>query len=151
MLACGEDLGMVPDCVPGVMDREKILTLKMRGFENKGDWNAASVCATSSHDMDTLRMQCAQDPEPSECRRMLSELLDSPSMLAIFPIQDWLSVSAVLRRKDRSVERINHPENPAHHWCWRLHLNVDDLLADSAFRIQMKEMLKDSRRFGVRL
>ena len=151
MLACGEDLGMVPDCVPGVMDREKILSLKMRGFENKGDWNAASVCATSSHDMDTLRMQCAQDPEPSECRRMLSELLDSPSMLAIFPIQDWLSVSAVLRRKDRSVERINHPENPAHHWCWRLHLNVDDLLADSAFRIQMKEMLKDSRRFGVRL
>ena len=33
MLACGEDLGMVPDCVPGVMDREKILSLKMRGME----------------------------------------------------------------------------------------------------------------------
>ena len=36
MLACGEDLGMVPDCVPGVMDHEKILSLKMRGMEQEG-------------------------------------------------------------------------------------------------------------------
>ena len=71
MLACGEDLGMVPDCVPGVMDHEKILSLKMRGMEQEGPWKYLSVCATSSHDMETLRMQCDHDPEPWEVRRML--------------------------------------------------------------------------------
>ena len=94
MLACGEDLGMVPDCVPGVMDHEKILSLKMRGMEQEGEWRELSVCATSSHDMETLRMQCDHDPEPWEVRSMLSEFLWSPSMLAIFPLQDWLALDA---------------------------------------------------------
>ncbi|MBQ0006686.1 MAG: 4-alpha-glucanotransferase, partial [Alistipes sp.] len=67
MLACGEDLGMVPDCVPTVMEHEKILSLKMKGMEQEGDWKYLSVCATSSHDMDTLRMQSHEDPEPEEC------------------------------------------------------------------------------------
>ena len=64
MLACGEDLGMVPDCVPGVMNHERILSLRMRGMEAEGPWKELSVCATSSHDMETLRMQCPSDPEP---------------------------------------------------------------------------------------
>ena len=92
MLACGEDLGMVPDCVPEVMEHEKILSLKMRGMDQKGEWNYLSVCSTSSHDMETLRMQCQNDPEPWEVRNMLGEFLNSPSMLAIFPLQDWLAL-----------------------------------------------------------
>ena len=145
MLACGEDLGMVPDCVPGVMDGQKILSLKMRGMEQEGEWRELSVCATSSHDMQTLRMQCDIDPEPWECRNMLSEYLFSPSMLAIFPIQDWLSLSGLLRKKDRE-ERINHPEDPNHHWRYRVHLNLDLLAEDSDFCVSVTSLIKDSGR-----
>lgn len=127
MLACGEDLGMVPDCVPGVMDHEKILSLKMRGMEDEGEWKYLSVCATSSHDMATLRMQCPEDPAPEAVRRMLQEFLCSPSMLAIFPLQDWLALDKGLRRPDRAEERINEPADPHNHWRFRIHLDINAL------------------------
>ena len=146
MLACGEDLGMVPDCVPGVMDHEKILSLKMRGMEQKGEWKYLSVCATSSHDMETLRMQCDHDPEPWEVRRMLWEFLDSPSMLAIFPLQDWLALDKGLRRADRMEERINQPADPHHHWRFRLHFDVRELLHAGALNAELEGLFKDSRR-----
>ena len=146
MLACGEDLGMVPDCVPGVMDHEKILSLKMRGMEQKGEWKYLSVCATSSHDMETLRMQCDHDPEPWEVRRMLWEFLDSPSMLAIFPLQDWLALDKGLRRADRMEERINQPADPHHHWRFRLHFDVHELLHASSLNAELEGLFKDSRR-----
>ena len=146
MLACGEDLGMVPDCVPGVMDREKILSLKMRGMEQEGEWKYLSVCATSSHDMETLRMQCAEDPKPWEVRRMLWDFLDSPSMLAIFPLQDWVAMDPQLRRPDRMAERINEPANPHHHWRFRLHFDLHELLKASELNVAVEGMVKDSRR-----
>ncbi len=146
MLACGEDLGMVPDCVPGVMDHEKILSLKMRGMEQEGEWKYLSVCATSSHDMETLRMQCADDPKPWEVRRMLWEFLDSPSMLAIFPLQDWVAMDPGLRRPDRMAERINEPADPHHHWRFRLHFDVAELLKATELNVAVEGMVKDSRR-----
>ena len=146
MLACGEDLGMVPDCVPGVMEREKILSLKMRGMEQEGPWRTLSVCATSSHDMETLRMQCKEDPEPWEVRRMLWEFLDSPSMLAIFPLQDWVALDKELRRADRMAERVNQPADPHHHWRFRLHFDVRELLNRSDLNIAVEGLVKDSRR-----
>ena len=30
MLVCGEDLGMIPDCVPGVMQKHQILSLELQ-------------------------------------------------------------------------------------------------------------------------
>ena len=146
MLACGEDLGMVPDCVPGVMDHEKILSLKMRGMEQEGEWKYLSVCATSSHDMETLRMQCAEDPKPWEVRMMLWEFLDSPSMLAIFPLQDWVAMDPKLRRPDRMAERINEPADPHHHWRFRLHFDVHELLHASELNVAVEGMIKDSHR-----
>ena len=148
MLACGEDLGMVPDCVPGVMDHEKILSLRMRGMVDDPDWKALSVCATSSHDMDTLRMQCESDPEPWEVRRMLWEYLNSPSMLAIFPLQDWLALDKDLRRPERGTERINYPADSHNHWKFRIHLPLEELLSDRAseLRVKVEGMVKDSGR-----
>ena len=147
MLACGEDLGMVPDCVPGVMDHEKILSLRMRGMGQEGEWKYLSVCATSSHDMDTLRMQCHDDPEPWAVRNMLMEFLCSPSMLAIFPVQDWMALDGELRRPDRSVERVNQPADPNHHWRYRMHIGVEKLKDASRLNSEIYGMLKDSNRF----
>ncbi len=146
MLACGEDLGMVPDCVPDVMDHEKILSLRMRGMDQKGEWKYLSVCATSSHDMETLRMQCEQDPEPWQVCKMLREFLDSPSMLAIFPLQDWVALDKDLRRTDRMAERINEPADPKHHWRFRLHFDVRELLTASELNVMVEGLIKDARR-----
>lgn len=146
MLACGEDLGMVPDCLPGVMEHEKILSLKMRGYD--GPTRTLSVCATSSHDTATLRMSCPEDPSPETVRSMLAEVLAYPSMLAIFPIQDWLALSGDLRNPDRN-ERINEPADPHHHWRWRLHLDLSVLSypsATAAFHSTLRELLAESGR-----
>ena len=146
MLACGEDLGMVPDCVPGVMDHEKILSLKMRGMEQEGEWKYLSVCATSSHDMETLRMQCEGDPEPWEVRRMLQDFLKSPSMLAIFPLQDWVAMDKDFRRADKNEERINQPADPHHHWRFRIHFNLETLSARTELRDTIIGLLRESGR-----
>ena len=146
MLACGEDLGMVPDCVPGVMDHERILSLKMRGMI-EGAWNELSVCATSGHDLDTLRMQCDHDPEPWEIRNMLWEFLASPSMLAIFPLQDWVALDSNVRRAERMEERINQPADPNHHWRFRFHRNISELKEASKLNATITGLLKDSGRY----
>lgn len=145
MLACGEDLGMVPDCVPGVMDDERILSLRMRGMGQSGPWSPLSVCATSSHDMETLRMQCQSDPSPDEVERMLYEYLASPSMLAIFPLQDWLALDGDLRDPDRS-ERINQPADPHHHWKFRIHLDLDELPGTEPFNHKITHLLASTSR-----
>jgi len=146
MLACGEDLGMVPHCVPGVMDHERILSLKMRGMEHEGPWKELSVCATSSHDMATLRMQFRDDPSVDECRSSLQAFLNSPSMLAIFPLQDWLSIDWKLRRPQREEERINEPADSHHHWRFRIHFDLGQLAVEPAFTAAVRELVTVSGR-----
>ena len=153
MLACGEDLGMVPDCVPGVMDHWKILSLEMAQMDKGHAWPALSVCATSSHDMSTLRMQNAEagkgDMAPWEVRRTLWDHLNSRCMLAIFPLQDWVALDENLRRKDFMEERVNQPADPNHHWRFRFHLPISELTSEKAseLNVQIEGLLKDSGRF----
>jgi len=153
MLACGEDLGMVPDCVNGVMAHERILSLEMACMDKGRPWPYLSVCATSSHDMETLRMQKARewgrDPEPWEVRRELWNHVNSSSMLAIFPLQDWLALDGGLRRSQCAEERINEPANPEHHWRYRMHINVKTLNSGEASQLnaEIEGLIKDSGRF----
>lgn len=153
MLACGEDLGMVPDCVPGVMDHWKILSLEMTQMDKGRPWQALSVCATSSHDMSTLRMQSEEsgrgDLRGWQVRDILRDHLNSISMLAIFPLQDWVALDERLRRKDYMSERINYPADPDNHWKYRFHLPIETLLSDEAseLRVQIEGLLRDSGRY----
>ena len=114
----------------------------MRGMEQEGPWKELSVCATSSHDMETLRMQFKHDPSVEECRDALLEFLKSPSMLAIFPLQDWLSVDNGLRRKNRDEERINQPADPNHHWRFRIHFDLRQLAREDAFTYAVRDLVK---------
>ncbi len=153
MLACGEDLGMVPDCVPGVMAHWKILSLEMSMMDKGRPWPKMSVCATSSHDMSTLRMQHAEagkgDMAPWEVKRALWNHLNSESMLAIFPIQDWIALDESLRREDFGAERINQPSDPGHKWRFRFHLPLETLASDASSHLnaEIAGLLKDSNRF----
>ena len=151
MLACGEDLGMIPHCVPGVMDHEAILSLEMQQMEKGRPWPYLSVCATSSHDMETLRMQFisreGRDPEPWEVRRILWENLSSGSMLAIFPLQDWLALDGGLRRPSAPEERINEPADPHHHWRYRVHMPLEELILADEFCMAVEALIKDAGRW----
>ena len=146
MLACGEDLGMIPDCVPQVMEHERILSLEMPMMEKGRHWPYLSVCTTSSHDVDTLRMQQEGDRSPNECRQILRGVLASASILAILPLQDWLSLDGEHRRADAQAERINQPADPHHHWRYRLHFNVEELCSLTALNAEISALLADSRR-----
>ena len=115
-------------------------------MEAEGPWKELSVCATSSHDMETLRMQCASDPEPWAVRNMLWEFLASPSMLAIFPIQDWVALDGEFRLADRSAERINQPADPNHKWRFRLHFDLSELNARESLNSTITTLLRDSSR-----
>ena len=146
MLACGEDLGMIPDCVPGVMDHEKILTLEMQRMEKGRPWPYLSVAATSSHDMEGIRLWDGPDKAPEDCRRIIWEHLSAVSMLAIFPLQDWMSMDGTLRAPDPKSERINDPADPHNRWCWRMHLDITTLLENAPFCTAVAGMVKDSGR-----
>ena len=151
MLACGEDLGMVPDCVPGVMDHWKILSLEMANMDKGRPWPALSVCATSSHDMPTLRMQHAEanggeDLAPVDAEHIIKNHLDSVSMFAIFPLQDWLAIDYGVRREDFLNERINQPADPDNHWRYRVHLDLRTLMDCHDLNSNIKSMIEGSGR-----
>ena len=175
MLVCAEDLGMVPDCVPWVMDELKILSLELQSmpkdpsvkFGHLSRNPYRSVCTISSHDMPTLRMwwdeniQCTQEyyntmlyrqgsaPHPLPgwlASDIISRHLTSPSMLCILSIQDWLATDEALRLPDADAERINIPANPKHYWRYRMHLNIEDLAADKRFVQNITEMISQSGR-----
>ena len=148
MLACGEDLGMVPDCVPGVMDHWKILSLEMTSMEKGRPWPYLSVCATSSHDMESLRMQRQGNLSTDECRGILAAHFHSACMLAIHPLQDYLALDENLRRKDWQNERVNDPADPNNHWCYRVHMPLEELLSEKGDALvgKVQGLLKESNR-----
>ena len=175
-MACGEDLGMIPACVPEVMDELKILSLEVqrmpkspqKTFDEPWTYPYLSVCTTGSHDTSSLRAWWEEDREmtsryyhdilhfegeapsncePWICERILMDHLASPSMLCIMPLQDWLSVDGALRYQgDPADERINVPANPRHYWRWRMHITLEELLGNTALSAHLKEMVSSSGR-----
>ena len=175
MLACGEDLGMIPGCVPETMARLQILSLEIQrmpktfgeAFADPARYPYLSVCTTSTHDMTPLRAWWEEDRdvtrrfyrevlggegEPAAvcdaatCRRIVTAHLDSPAMLAILPLQDWLAVDARLRFADPSRERINVPAIARYHWRYRMHLTLEQLLAERPFAEELLGMIRRSGR-----
>ncbi len=162
MLVCAEDLGMIPHCVPSVMHELEILALEIQRmpkdpateFGNTAAYPYYSVCTTSTHDMGGIRQWWEEDraatqrfynevlhenggapfyAEPWICRRIIDLHLQSPSMLCILPLQDWLSIDGDLRRNDPREEQINVPANSRHYWRYRMHLTLEDLLGSDSF------------------
>lgn len=175
MLVCGEDLGMIPDNVPEVMNHLNILTLDIQTmpkentaeFTDPRNFKYLSVCTTSTHDTPTLRGIWKYDPEKGKrlvlnlcqefvhtfsdcpgwlCKKILNVNLQAGSALTILPLQDWLSVSEKLRYPDPHAERINKPEFSRHYWRYRMHLNVEDLLTDHGFTSEIRQMIENTGR-----
>ena len=175
MLACAEDLGMVPDCVPWVMNELRILSLEIQSmpkddkvrFGHLSRNPYRSVCTISTHDMPTLRQWWDEDydrtqdyynsmlyrggaaPHPLPgwlAKEIVSRHLTSPSMLCLLSLQDWLSIDEKLRLPDADAERINIPANPRHYWRYRMHMTIEQLMAADEFNDSIKTLITQSGR-----
>lgn len=170
MLVCAEDLGMVPDCVAWVMNELRILSLELQQMPKDPSvkfgelWKNPyrSVCTLSTHDMPTLRQWWDEDydrtqeyynsqlyrsgaaPHPLPgwlAREIIANQLTCPSMLCILSLQDWFAIDEKLRLEDANAERINIPANPRHYWRYRMHLNIEDLIANKEYNDNIKELI----------
>lgn len=169
MLLCGEDLGMVPHCVPEVLRELGILSLEIQRMPKRADLAFSdpahapylSVVSPSTHDMPTLRGWWREDPQvtadfawrmlgeafpPLEltaelATRIIRQHLSSPAMWAVFPLQDLLAMDEDLRHPDADAERINVPADPNHCWRYRMHLALGELAAADDFNHRLCELL----------
>ncbi len=177
MLCCGEDLGMIPSCVAPVMTFLGILSLEVQRmpkdpsteFADPARYPRCSVCTTSSHDTSPLRAWWEEDraatgryyrnmlkmegEAPQCCTPQIAESilrahLESPAMLAIFPLQDYLALDAGLRYVgDPADERVNIPAVHNHYWRYRMHLTLEELLAATTFSSRLRSLMLSCGRF----
>ena len=175
MLICGEDLGMVPACVPVLMKELGLLSLEIQRmpkamgveFSRPADAPYLSVVTPGTHDMSTIRGWWEEDRNltqkffeqelkmpgdaPLLCETWINEAilqqhLASPAMWSIFQLQDLLGMDGQLRRKDIDAERINVPANPKNYWRYRMHLTLDELLQADAFNNRLKKLVLQNKR-----
>jgi 4-alpha-glucanotransferase len=175
MLVCGEDLGLVPACVPEVMRHLGLLGLEVQRMPKRMDQEFfrpseapyLSVVTPSTHDMSTIRGWWQEDRatiqrfynqelgkpgvapeicEPWINRAIVLQHLSSPAMWSIFQLQDLLGMDESLRRQKPEEERINVPANPKNYWRYRMHLTLEKLLEASEFNSELKQALNDTGR-----
>lgn len=175
MLICGEDLGMVPACVPHVMRQLGILSLEIQRmpktslheFFHPSEAPYLSVVTPSTHDMSTIRGWWEEDRErtqrffnnelgqwgeaPLTCEAWINKAivlqhLYSPAMWAIFQLQDLLGMSETLRRENTQEERINIPATAKHYWKYRMHLTLEELIKEKTFAAALKESVEAGER-----
>lgn len=175
MLCCGEDLGMLPDCVAYVLDQLRILTLEVQSMPKQSGFEFAhlegnpyrSVATISTHDMPSLRMWWNESPERTQryyvsmlqkqgrapeqlpahlAEEIIARHLYCPSMLCMLSIQDWLAMDGELRSKNPREERINVPSDPFNRWKYRMHIAIEDLLKADKYNNKVKTMIQRSKR-----
>ena len=175
MLICGEDLGMLPDCVEPVLDKLRILTLEIQQMPKQQGFEFAhleanpyrSVSTISTHDMSPLRLWWQENPERRQrfyvtmlqkegrapeqlpahlAEEIIARHLYCPSMLCILALQDWLAMDGELRSKHPQDERINVPSDPYNRWKWRMHVTIEQLIAAERYNNKVKTMITRSKR-----
>ena len=175
MLICGEDLGLVPACVPDVMKQLGLLSLEIqrmpkdpkKKFFHPNDAPYLSVITPSTHDMSTIRGWWEEDKQaiqqfynhelgqtgnaPFYCEAWINKSivvqhLYSPAMWSIFQLQDILGIDAQLRRINPEDERINIPANPKHYWRYRMHFTLEKLLQEDDFNNELLGYVQASGR-----
>jgi 4-alpha-glucanotransferase len=175
MLVCGEDLGLVPACVPEVMRDLGFLGLEIQRmpkklgaeFSRPADAPYLSVVTPATHDMSTIRGWWEEDREltqkffnhelglpgeapttatPEIVAAVVRQHLASPAMWSIFQIQDLIGMDGSLRRANVADERINVPAIPNFYWRYRMHRTLEKLLPAENFNTNLRELIQQSGR-----
>lgn len=131
MIACGEDLGMIPATVPEVMQQLGIKSLEVermpklfgRSSVLTEDVPANCVFTTGTHDMPTLRawlVERGENPTSETIREAIEHIIDSPACWNIFPLQDLLDTDERNWSANPADDQINVPANPDNRWKYRM-------------------------------
>ncbi len=154
MVACGEDLGMIPACVPEVMQQLGIMSLEVQRmpkifghqFVQTEDLPENCVYTTGTHDMPTLRGWLAEDRVRTRqfldsldlddrkvtaktLRKIMEKHQDSPSKWNIYPLQDLLDLDEKNWSPNPVDDQINVPSNAKNQWKWRMRMTIESLTA----------------------
>ena len=152
MIACGEDLGMIPACVPEVMQQLGIMSLEVQRmpkvfghqFVQTEDLPENCVYTTGTHDMPTLRGWLAEDRVRTRqfldsldlddrkvtdktLKKIMEKHQDSPSKWNIYPLQDLLDLDEKNWSTNPMDDQINVPANPKNQWKWRMKTPIEAL------------------------
>jgi len=145
MTVCGEDLGMIPACVPEVMQQLGIMSLEVQRmpkifghpFVQPEDLPENCVYTTGTHDMPTLRGWLAEDRVRTRqfldsldlddrkitaktLRKIMDKHQDSPAKWSIYPLQDLLDMDEKNWSADPKNDQINVPADAKNQWKWRI-------------------------------
>ncbi len=175
LLICGEDLGMVPTCVPEVMQKLNLLSLEIQRmpkeinaqFFHPKNAPYLSVVTPSTHDMSTICGWWEKDKKTTQtffnnilnikgkspekcndtiCEKIVQQHLQSPAMWSIFQIQDLLSIDKKLLPKNPKGERINDPSNPNQYWQYRIPITIEILIKKNTLNKKIKKLITESGR-----
>jgi 4-alpha-glucanotransferase len=165
MLPCAEDLGAVPECVPKVLSKLKILGLRVvRWFREWGkegqpyipfeEYPELSVCTPAVHDSSTVREWWEKEADqaqfsgflgvpslpkiynPGTAKIILSKAASARSRYRVFQIQDILHLSSNWYSEDPAAERVNVPGTANDfNWTYRLPAAISEIAKD-------KELIK---------
>jgi 4-alpha-glucanotransferase len=152
MIACGEDLGMIPACVPEVIQQLGIMSLEVQRmpkvfghqFVQIEDLPENCVYTTGTHDMPTLRGWLTEDRVRTHqfldsldfddrkvtaktIKKVMDKHLDSPSKWNIYPLQDLLDRDEKNWSPNPMDDQINVPANAKNQWKWRMRLPLEEL------------------------
>lgn len=160
MLPCAEDLGAVPDCVPKVLTRLKILGLRVirwhRDWDRDGQpyipfdqYPDLSVCTAAVHDSSTIREWWEHEANqeqfagfigvpslpriynPGTAKTILLKAATARSRFRVFQIQDLMHLSPKWYAADPASERINVPgSNNEFNWTYRLPASIGEIGKD---------------------
>ena len=138
MLVFGEDLGMVPRCVPDVMRQLGILSMEIqrmpknpaREFFHPAEAPYLSVVTPSTHDMSTIRGWWEEDRaktqrfynyelgqwgeapqfcEPWINRAIILQHLNSPAQWCVFQLQDIMGMSETFQTREPQRRTYQYP------------------------------------------
>jgi 4-alpha-glucanotransferase len=170
MVACAEDLGVQTECVPRVLKKLKILSLKVirweRDWKDKthpyipyGNYPELSVCTTSVHDSTTLRewwngeadqevfaafngSPCLpKNYNPGTSRTFMRQAASARSQWRIFPLIDLLHLTPRWYADDPASERINVPGTYSEfNWTWRLPASIAEIGEDTELVNAIREL-----------
>ena len=176
MLACAEDLGMVPASVKDVLSQLHILSLEIQRMPKRssGEFDdlqnnpSLSVSTISTHDMPPLRKWWREninhaadtywqqilhengnapwDIDTGTCERIVNMHLASPSMLCLLAWQNWSSIDESLRSDNPMGEQINNPANPNQFWNYRMEPTIETLMTATPFTEKIRGLIKRNGR-----
>lgn len=167
---------MIPGCVHPIMKELGIVGLRIQRMPSEtgqefGDpamYPYMTIASPSSHDTSTTRAWYEADddrkerffvhglgveeesaPErctPAVAAAVVQQHLHSPSVLAIFPLQDLMALSETLTTRPAEEEIINDPTNSEHYWRYRMHVTIEDLKSDAELMHKLHTFLLESGR-----